>query len=114
MDRRKAFTLVELLVVIGVIALLVAMLLPALNKARLQAGLIKCLSGARQAYLAVQMYCNDNHQYYPYGNCDPVNDPNNPLWYVKLVKGNYMKEATQTSRGGCPYGPSDYQATCIS
>jgi len=87
----------------------VAMLLPALQKARLQANIIKCQSGARQVYLAVTMYCNDNKNYYPHGQ-GTVDDP---LWHVKLVTLNYMKEATQTARGGCPDGPTNYYTDII-
>ena len=67
MKRRNAFTLVELLVVIGIIALLISMLLPALNKARKAAKSTQCLSNLRQLGAAVYLYLNDNHFVFPAG-----------------------------------------------
>src|SRR6266513_2995992 len=63
--KRRAFTLVELLVVIGIIAVLVGILLPALSKARQSAITVQCMSNLRQFAIADQMYVNQYNWHMP-------------------------------------------------
>src|ERR1035441_7847691 len=62
---RRGFTLVELLVVIGIIALLISILLPALGKARQQANLLYCSSNLKNIGQLIQEYATENHGYTP-------------------------------------------------
>jgi prepilin-type N-terminal cleavage/methylation domain-containing protein len=63
--RLAGFTLVELLVVIGIIALLISMLLPALNKARQAAYTVTCQSNLRQVFLGARFYADGNRGLFP-------------------------------------------------
>ncbi|HYO08667.1 MAG TPA: type II secretion system protein [Tepidisphaeraceae bacterium] len=86
--QRRAFTLVELLVVIGIIAVLISILLPTLSKARAQGVKVTCLSNLRQIGLAMQMYSNNNKgAIIP---CIVWNGGNDDAWPFLLYQGRYL------------------------
>jgi prepilin-type N-terminal cleavage/methylation domain-containing protein/prepilin-type processing-associated H-X9-DG protein len=88
----RAFTLIELLVVIAIIAILAAMLLPALSRAKASAVQTKCLSNLKQIDLAMLQYCADSRDTTPGHSTAPVGDPFDEVgsggiwwWYRELV-----------------------------
>ena len=85
MQNRTAFTLVELLVVIGIIAILAAVLLPVLGRTRQQADVVKTLSNMRQMGVAMLSYANDNNQLLPNRVLDGASDPKWPAVLAPYV-----------------------------
>ncbi|MDB5318827.1 MAG: hypothetical protein JWN40_458 [Phycisphaerales bacterium] len=79
-SHRHAFSLIELLVVIGVIVLLIAMLLPALANSRESANRLKCLNTLRSIGQAAQLHANDHVGYFPLAgwHWDPIGGQTNP------------------------------------
>ena len=114
MKRTHGFTLIELLVVISIIALLIAILLPALRAARELGITTQCQSNQRQIGLGLVMYANDNNDYLPasWMEDSPTRHYYNPLVLANgLVRDGYLPNDggdRKTQVMLCPGDPNEY------
>ena len=90
--RKRQFTLIELLVVIAIIAILAAILLPALQSARERANKTKCINNQRQMIVVATTYLNDHRWFWPAQN----STDREISWQGQLIKGKYIGGDYQT------------------
>ena len=99
MNGQKGFTLIELLAVISIIVLLMALLLPALQKARKQTRAVVCQANLKQWAATVALYAEDNEGLFPY-----IDDEHDIVWFLG---GPVITSDKQNSTGSVPLHPLD-------
>jgi prepilin-type N-terminal cleavage/methylation domain-containing protein/prepilin-type processing-associated H-X9-DG protein len=114
---RSGFTLVELLVVIGIIAVLVGILLPALNKARRAAATVQCQSNMKQIAIGMLQYIQNNKGKFPPSGAPTIAGvyPYGWWWANELVRGKYIdaKSTNVYSHAGSNVGEKRFNNNSV-
>jgi len=119
MNRQRGFTLIELLVVIAIIALLMSILMPALNRVKKQARAVACQTNLHQWSLIWKMYCDDNNGYWLSGHYQgSASGQGSGRWWFRPMTELYEVEekirccpqATKPVKTNSTIGNWDYDA----
>jgi prepilin-type N-terminal cleavage/methylation domain-containing protein/prepilin-type processing-associated H-X9-DG protein len=100
-SRRRAFTLIELIIVIGIIAILAGLIVPALARAKEKSRSIKCVSNERQIGVGFELYLQDN-QYYPPGRQQGVTEWDLCIGTYEGGSSDVTSQDARTALFACP------------